>query len=48
MRPRVFSPDGDRRADRITVRYTVDKPARAMLYVDGVQRVVGSSLKPAG
>ena len=46
--PRVFSPDGDRRSDRIDVRYTVDERASAMLFVDGVRRVVGSSLKPAG
>ena len=25
VRPRVFSPDGDRRADRVTVRYTVER-----------------------
>lgn len=46
--PRVFSPDGDRRADRVDVRYTIDERAQAMLYVDGVRRVVGSSLKPTG
>ena len=46
VRPRVFSPDGDRRADRISVRYAVDQRARGMLYVDGVRRVVGSSLEP--
>jgi hypothetical protein len=46
--PRVFSPDGDRRSDRIDVRYTVDEKARAMLFVDGVRRVVGASLKPTG
>ncbi len=48
VRPRVFSPDGDRRSDRIGVRYRVDKRARGTLYVDGVRRVVGSSLKPTG
>jgi len=48
VRPRVFSPDGDRRADRISVRYTVDERARAWLFVNGVRRVVGSSLKPSG
>jgi hypothetical protein len=46
--PRVFSPDGDRRADRVDVRYALDERAQAMLYVDGVRRVVGSSLKPTG
>jgi len=48
VRPRVFSPDGDRRSDRITVRYKVDEPAGALLFVDGVQRVVGASLRPTG
>ena len=48
VRPRVFSPDGDRRSDRIGVRYRVDEQARGTLYVDGVRRVVGSSLKPTG
>jgi FlgD Ig-like domain len=48
VRPRVFSPDGDRRSDRITVRYHVDKPARVRLYVDEVQRVAGASLRPTG
>jgi hypothetical protein len=48
VEPRVFSPDGDRRADRIEVRYTLDGRAQAMLFVDGVRRVVGSSLQPTG
>ncbi len=48
VQPRVFSPDGDRRADRISLRYTVDEPARAMMYVDGVRRVVGASRQPSG
>ena len=48
VRPSTFSPDGDRRADRIGVRYRVDEQARGMLYVDGVRRVLGSSLKPTG
>ena len=48
VRPRTFSPDGDRRADRVTVRYRVDEPARALLSVNGVQRVVGASLRPTG
>jgi len=48
VRPKIFSPDGDRRADRTTVRYHLDKPARVRLYVDGVQRVVGASSRPNG
>ena len=30
------------------MRYRVDEPASARLYVDGVQRVAGASLRPAG
>ena len=46
--PRVFSPDGDHRADRVTVRYTVDERAQGMLYVDGTRLVVGAGLKSSG
>jgi hypothetical protein len=38
-RPRVFSPDGDRRADRLIVTYTLSEPARALLFVNGRKRV---------
>ncbi len=38
VRPRVFSPDGDGRADRITFDYRLDEPGRAMLLVDGKRR----------
>jgi hypothetical protein len=38
VRPRVFSPDGDGRADRVVVRYRVDESARGMLFVDGERR----------
>ena len=36
---RVFSPDGDRRADRVTFRYRLNEPGRGMLLVDGKRRV---------
>jgi len=36
---RVFSPDGDGRADRIVARYRVDEGASVLLYVNGAQRV---------
>jgi FlgD Ig-like domain len=39
--PRVFSPDGDGRADRITATYEVDGIARPMMLVDGRRRVLG-------
>ena len=41
VRPRVFSPDGDGRAEGIAVRYRVNETARALLFVDGVRRVRG-------
>jgi hypothetical protein len=36
----VFSPDGDRRADRVTFRYRLSEPGRAMLLIDGRRRVL--------
>jgi hypothetical protein len=46
--PRVFSPDGDGRRDRITARYRLDEPARAMMLVDGDRRVMSRFLRVAG
>ena len=37
--PRVFSPDGDSRRDRVTATYRIDERARAVMLVDGRQRV---------
>jgi hypothetical protein len=34
----VFSPDGDRRADRVTFRYRLSEPGRAMLLINGKRR----------
>ena len=39
--PRVISPDGDHRADRVDVTFRVDQKAQASLLVAGVQRVLG-------
>ncbi len=39
MMPRVLSPDGDRRGDRLTVAYSLSEPARGLLFVDGTKRV---------
>lgn len=39
LRPRVISPDGDGRADAMTIRYEVNEPARALLLVDGRQEI---------
>jgi hypothetical protein len=38
--PRVFSPDGDGRRDRVTIRYRLNEPGRGELYVDGKRRVL--------
>jgi len=46
--PRTISPDGDRRGDRVIVRYRVSQPARAMLLVDGVRRVFARDASVAG
>ncbi len=40
VKPKVFSPDGDRRADNVVVSYRADEPVRATLFVEGVPRVV--------
>jgi hypothetical protein len=37
--PRVFSPDGDGGRDRLTSTYRIDERARAVMLVDGRQRV---------
>lgn len=37
--PRTISPDGDHRADAVRLRYAVSEPAKAILLVDGKQRV---------
>jgi hypothetical protein len=46
IRHRVFSPDGDHRADNVDVRYTFNEQAYAILYVDG-KRVGRSYRKKA-
>jgi hypothetical protein len=38
--PRIFSPDGDRRADSVTFSYRLTEPGRAMLFVNGKRRVL--------
>lgn len=45
--PRVISPDGDGRGDRVTASYVVDEPARATMLIDDRRRVIGrfSALK---
>ena len=48
LAPRVFSPDGDRRKDRVVVGYRIDEPARVALYVDGVRAVLKKGRKEEG
>jgi hypothetical protein len=48
VRPTVFSPDGDGRADRVVLAYEADEPAHVSLYVDGVRRVVKRGTRPRG
>ncbi len=43
-KPQFFSPDGDRRRDRVRVQYRVSEKARAELLVNGV-RAVGPTLR---
>jgi FlgD Ig-like domain len=38
--PRVLSPDGDGRRDRVTATYKLDERARAMMLVDGRRRAL--------
>jgi hypothetical protein len=46
--PRVFSPDGDGRRDRVTATYVIDEPARAMMLVNGRRRVMERLRKTEG
>jgi hypothetical protein len=46
--PRVFSPDGDGNADRVTAEYTIDEPARAMMLVNGRRRVLSKFRETEG
>lgn len=46
--PRVFSPDGDGRRDRVTATYVIDEPARAMLLVNGKRRAMERFRKTEG
>ena len=48
LAPRVFSPDGDARNDRIVVGYRVDDPARVSLFVDGRRAVLKKGRRSEG
>jgi flagellar hook capping protein FlgD len=45
---RLFSPDGDHRADQVNVHYTFDEPAYAILYVDDKRVATSYRKKPVG
>lgn len=46
--PQVFSPGSDGQRDRVTARYEIDEPARAMMLVDGRRRVLSKFRSTAG
>lgn len=46
--PRVFSPDGDGRRDRVTARFRLDEKARPELLVDGSRQALGRFGKRQG
>lgn len=46
--PRVFSPDSDGERDRVTATYRIDERARAIMLVDGRQRVQSKFLRQEG
>jgi hypothetical protein len=46
--PRVLSPDGDGRRDRVTATYSLDEKARAMMLVDGERQVLSRFRPLAG
>ena len=48
LAPRVFSPDGDARSDRVVVGYRVDEPSRISLYVNGKRAVLKKGRKTEG
>lgn len=48
VRPRVFSPDGDGRADQVNLAYRFSQGAFAVLYVDGRRVGPGFRKRPVG
>ena len=48
VRPLVFSPDGDFRAETVRIRYLTNEKAQAILYVDGDRRTLVNRLVRAG
>jgi hypothetical protein len=48
VRPKVFSPDGDGRAEHVDLRYRLSEPGYAILYVDGRLRGPSYRRQPTG
>jgi hypothetical protein len=48
LAPRVFSPDGDARSDRVVVGYRVDEPSRVSLYVNEERAVLKKGRRTEG
>lgn len=48
VRPRIFSPDGDGRRDRVSARFRLEEKARPTLLVDGSQQALGRFGKRQG
>jgi hypothetical protein len=48
VRPRVFSPDGDRRSDQVNLLYRFSEGAYPVLYVDGRRLGPGFRKRPTG
>ena len=46
VKPRVFSPNGDKVDDFVRIRYQTSEKASALLYVDGEPRTTGQALSP--
>jgi flagellar hook capping protein FlgD len=46
--PRVISPDGDGRSERVAVVYVSNEPAQAILRVGGIRRVLGKGYRRRG
>jgi hypothetical protein len=46
--PQTFSPDGDRRRDRLVARYHASEPVHAQLFVNARRRVRGKFLREEG
>lgn len=46
--PSEFSPDGDHQADKVSLHYSLSKPAHVLVFVDGRRVVRGRSHRPRG